>query len=300
MRKHYSVNANSVAEFAGPCSCRWLVFDIDRADVDQALADARRLVTAVVDRYPELEEDVPVFYSGNKGFHVLLPLSHRPPPSPEFPRHARAFAEMHAADAGVTIDTGIYDVNRIVRLPNTRHPKTGRFKRRLDARELFILNAAAVLTLAGKPAGHGLPAWPPATPAKLAADWDVAGRAVAKQVEHRREVRRDAGPADLRAPKYFLDFLRFGVDMGERHAVLFRSAAWLTEQGAPEPLALALLTEPGRDVGLTPADVDRQIRCGVAHARRQRAADPEPPADAADFPFGALAPAATPSEGGPA
>lgn len=303
MRAHYAANAKSVAGFAGPCACRRLVLDIDRADLALALADARRLVTAVVDRYPELEGDVPVYFSGNKGFHVLVPLAHRPPPAPEFPRHARAFAEAHAADANVTIDAGIYDVNRIVRLPNTRHPKTGRFKRRLEPRELFSLDAAAVLKLAESPGGHGLPAWDAVVPANLASDWDAAGRAVARHTEHRRDARRDAGPADLRAPKYFLDFLRFGVAEGERHGVLFRAAAWLTEQGAPEPLALALLTEPGRDVGLTPADVDRQIRCGVQHARRQRTADPEPAddvTDATDFPFGALAPAATPSERGPA
>ncbi len=299
MRTHYAANASSVAGFAGPCACRWLVLDIDRANVAVALTDSRRLVTAVVNRYPELEGDVPVYFSGNKGFHVLLPLAHRPPPAPEFPRHARAFAETHAADAGVTIDAGIYDVNRIVRLPNTKHPKTGRFKRRVEPRELFSLDAATVLKLAESPGGHGLPPWDAVVPAQLASDWDAAGRAVAQQVEHRRDARRDAAPADLRAPKYFLDFLRFGVAEGERHGVLFRAAAWLTEQGAPEPLALAILTEPGRDVGLTPADVDRQIRCGVQHARGQRAAEPELAADATDFPFGALAPGIT-REGGPA
>ena len=299
MRTHYAANATSVAGFAGPCACRWLVLDIDRADVAAALADARRLVTKIVDRYPELDGDVPVYFSGSKGFHVLVPLAHRPPPSAGFPSHARSFAETHAAAANVTIDAGIYDVNRIVRLPNTKHPKTGRFKRRLEPRELFALDAAAVLKLAESPAGHGLPAWPTATPVMMAADWAAAGRAVATQVEHRRDARRDAGPADRRAPKYFLDFLRFSAAEGERHGVLFRCAAWLTEQGAPEPLALAILTEPGRDVGLTPADVDRQIRCGVRHARRQRAADPEPAADATDFPFGALAPGIT-CEGGPA
>ena len=86
----------------------------------------------------------------------------------------------------------------------------------------------------------------------------------------------------MRAPRYFVDFLRFGVDEGERHQTLFRCAAWLTEQGAPPSLCSALLTEPGSDNGLSPKEVARQIACGVEHARKQRGAAADPPPDAAD------------------
>ncbi len=40
MREHYSANRQSVVGFAGPCWARWLVLDIDRADLDEALTDA--------------------------------------------------------------------------------------------------------------------------------------------------------------------------------------------------------------------------------------------------------------------
>ena len=43
------------------------------------------------------------------------------------------------------------------------------------------------------------------------------------------------------------------------------------ERYAARLVVAALLTEPGRDVGLTPKDVDRQIECGIEHARRQHA-----------------------------
>ena len=56
-------------------------------------------------------------------------------------------------------------------------------------------------------------------------------------------------------------------------------------------------------VGLTPTDVDRQIRCGIEHAERQRGGTAFPdwltstgaevlPPGALDFPFGLLAPTA--------
>ena len=278
MTAHYRANRNSVAGFAGPCGCRRLVLDIDRPNLVDALADARRLVQTIHQRYPETEGDVPVYFSGGKGFHVPVELAHNPPPAVGFQHVARTFAEALAAAAGVKIDGAIYDVNHIVRLPNTRHPKSGLFKRRIDAEALFQLDVPRILDLAKHPAGDGIPTVR-TPPPQLAADWTEAERETARAAEARAAVRRDLGDADARAPRYFVDFLRFGVDEGERHQTLFRSAAWLTEQGAPPSLVAALLTEPGCDNGLSPKDVERQIQCGIEHARRQRGATADPPPD---------------------
>ena len=268
MRKHYRANRNSVAGFAGPCWCRWLVLDIDRADLVEALADARRLVKAIAERYPETEGDVPVYFSGGKGFHVLVELAHNPPPAVGFQHVCRTLAEALAARAGVKIDTAIYDVNHIVRLPNTRHPRTGLFKRRFDVEALFMLDMDGIRETAKHPSGDGIPVV--RLPAEqLAKDWHEAERHTAGMAEAKAAVRRDFGTADARAPRYFVELLRFGVNEGERHQTLFRCAAWLTEQGAPPSLCSALLTEPGQDVGLSPTDTERQIRCGIEHAQRQ-------------------------------
>jgi hypothetical protein len=39
-----------------------------------------------IDRYPETVGDVPVWFSGSKGFHVAVELAHKPPPAVAFPR----------------------------------------------------------------------------------------------------------------------------------------------------------------------------------------------------------------------
>ena len=269
MPAHYAANRNSVAGFVGPCGCRWLVLDIDRADLVDALADARTLVAALYQRYPETVGDVPVYFSGGKGFHVLVELAHNPPPAVGFQHTARAFAESLADRAEVKIDTSVYDIAHIIRLPNTRHPKTGLFKRRVAAEALFQMSVTGILEHAKHPAGDGIPT-ARTPPAHLADDWRAAEAATARATEA-RDARREVNNAtpDERAPRYFLDLLRFGVGEGERHQTVFRCAAWLTEQGAPPSLVAALLTEPGRDVGLTPKDVDRQIACGIEHARNQ-------------------------------
>lgn len=310
MVTHYAAHRHSVAGYVGPCWARWLVLDIDRADPIGALADARRLVAAIRNRYGT--EDVPVWFSGAKGYHVALELLHAPPPSVDFPRVARSLAEAIARAARVTIDTAIYDAAHIIRLPNTRHPRTGLFKRRIDADALFALDADGIRRHAAHPAGDGIPT-AGAPSAQLAADWRDAERDAARATVTRAAARRDAGPADARAPRYLVDMLRFGVREGERHATLFRCSAWLAEQGAPPSLVAALLTESGCDSGLSPADVSRQIACGIAHAVRQRGptideahaerwaiqheADPLP-AGAINFPFGGAAPGPYDTDGG--
>lgn len=309
LQAHYKANGGSVAGFAGPHVCRWLVLDIDAADLGQALADARKLARLILQRYGEESH---AFFSGAKGFHLVVDLAHRPAPSATFCRTAKAFALALADLAGVKIDPSIYDIAHIIRLPNTKHGKTGLFKRRLEPDALFQLSVDVIRDLARHPAGDGIgPDWTPS--AQLAADWADAERAETTQQAARATIRRDhaAGP-DTRAPKYLMDLLRFRCDQ-ERHATLFRSAGWLTEQGAPPSLVSALLTEPGLDVGLTPSDVARQIDCGIAHARKQAGpADPMPidaeaaerwaiehegdrlPSGALEFPHGA-----NQSEGGP-
>ena len=269
MKAHCSANHHSVRGYAGPCWCRWLVLDIDRPDLDTALADARRLVSFMDRRFPELEGEVPVFFSGSKGFHVLLELVHAPPPAVGFQHVCRTLAEGIAARAVVKIDSAIYDVNHIVRLPNTRHPKTGLFKVRLEPEGLFTLDLPGILENAKRPWPNGIPS--ARLPAgQIETDWHEAAARTGRTADTRAAIRRDFGSTEPRAPKYLVDFLRFGTDEGERHQTLFKCAAWLTENGAPPSLCFAMLTEPGRDVGLTPADVTRQIQCGIEHAARQR------------------------------
>lgn len=270
-RTHYEANGNGVAGFSGKCWCRWLVLDIDRDDLGEALADAGKLVAFLHRRYPDLEGVVPVYFSGSKGFHILLELAHRPPPTAGFHRTAKALAKALADRAGVRIDESVYDIAHIIRLPNTRHPMTGLYKRCMDADALFRLDSGGVRRHAANPAGDGIPS-AKGVPGELVTDWaDAEQEAVRAAAARAADRAASAGDRNARAPRYVFDFLRFGHGQSEsRHHNLFRCSAWLAEQGAPPLLCFALLTEPGLDVGLPPKDVERQIRCGVEHANRQR------------------------------
>jgi hypothetical protein len=283
-RRHLE-DTGSTKDYGGPCGGPFIWWDIDRLDdLERALSDARKLAAAILARFNTLDDDdLLLFYSGSKGFHVGLPTFWAPPPSLTFHRTARRFAETLAAGAGVSIDTGVYDKVRLFRAPNSWHPKTGLHKRRLKLDELLHLDAGGICQLASTPEAFELPAVA-ATCDRAAADWQAAARVVqaeAEAKEQRCNVMADGTPRLNRAT---LDFIRDGADQGDRHRLLFSAAANLAEFGCSPALAHALLTEAALDSGLPPADVRRQIECGLQHAGPMPPATPSTPGAPAPSP----------------
>lgn len=253
-----------VKGFDGASWSRWLWFDIDRADIGQALADVRRLAAFVVERYSLDGDELLLFFSGSKGFHVGLPSSlWEPSASVTFHAIVRHLAEALAERAGVVIDAGVYDRVRAFRAPNSRHPKTGLHKRRLTFDELMGLSVDAVLQLATQAEAFDVPTFPPVNE-QAATDWREAADAVARQADALME-RRTSGA--VRLNRQTLDVIR-NVEIiaaGDRHRLLFSAAANLSEFDCPVELAFALLSEAGLDSGLSPSEVRRQIECGLKH-----------------------------------
>jgi len=258
-------STGSTAGYKGPCWSPWLWFDIDReGDIEAALRDARRLAAGLTERYCLDDDALLLFFSGSKGFHVGLPTAlWRPPPGKWFHNCARQFAETAAQRLGVVIDTGVYDKVRAFRAPNSRHPKTGRHKRRFAYDELLNLKCEAIIERSAEPQQFGLPQ-PPALNSQAAADWEAAAKATSEAVAARRNRRAARQSASLN--RATLGFIREGATEGDRHRLLFSAAANLGEFGCPSSLAHALLTEAALDSGLPPSEVRRQIDCGLSHA----------------------------------
>jgi hypothetical protein len=265
--RSYLAETGSCRGFAGPCWSPWVWWDLDSPDdVSQALADARRLVAHLLQRYPVLdEEDLLVFFSGSKGFHVGLPTFWCPAPSLAFPRVARRFAEEIAGECGASIDAGVYDRVRCFRAPNSRHPKTGLHKRRFAVEELLHLTAERIRRLAERPEPFGLPEVNTDN-GRAALDWSECVRAVEQEAEEKARRRADGGCGPVTLNRATLAFICDGAGVGDRHRLLFSAAANLAEFGCPPALAHALLTEAALDSGLPPREVARQIDCGLAHA----------------------------------
>ncbi len=253
----------STRGFTGACWAPWVWMDLDYPDdLKNATEAARRLVSAILERYRISDDDVLAFFSGAKGFHIGIPTSvWLPEPSSDFNRYARRFAEHIAGLVGVVIDTGIYDKVRAFRAPNSRHPKTGRCKRRLSVNELLRLTGDAIARLCEHPIAFEVPN-PTEQSLQASADWQAAVEHIERENTARRE-RKAANSDGEILNRLTLEFIRNGASQGDRHRLLFSAAANLGEFGCPPTLAHALLSDTARDSGLPPKDVRRQIDCGL-------------------------------------
>lgn len=263
----------SVRGFTGPVGADWLAFDIDRTDLEAARRDACRLGSFILERFTVGEDDVLNFFSGGKGFHLLLPceLVGSPAPCADFATVGGEFCARVAAGAGVAVDS-IYDSMRLFRAPNSRHNKTGSFKISLSWRELSSMSAARIQELARGTRFRELREAPPPCPVAVS-DWQAAEAAVRN---------RRARPPQAVEREPALNATTWGVlsdgiieqggggavgldgkPAAGRHKVLFSVAADLGRLGCSPELAAALLLDIGLRSGLPRADVERAIACGL-------------------------------------
>jgi hypothetical protein len=267
MAEHLSARG-SPAGFEGETCAEFVTFDIDREnEIAQALADTRILAGVLEETFEAPTAAIQVFFSGSKGFHILVPTDlWSPTPSVDFSRVARVFAERIAAEAKVAIDSSIYSRVSLIRSPNSRHPATGLFKVPLTVDQIDSLDDGEIRELARQP----IPAAPSQREASaccslLAAEWQAAEEEVAK-FNAERAAHHSASEGTARLTRLTKSILRGEcLDEGSRHRHLYSAAANLGECGASLHLALELLTDVGRECGLRPSDVAKQITDG--HAR---------------------------------
>jgi hypothetical protein len=153
----YVTRRGSVRGYDGPCKAEGLLFDLDG---DGALQDARRLIEAVCcDRCGVTVDDIRVWFSGRRGFHVLVRSVEIDglPPSRSLPGTMRKLADVLAGGLG-SYDPAVYDRARLIRRGNSRHPASGLYKVPLLVDEVFSLYAGGIHELARAPRALGVAA----------------------------------------------------------------------------------------------------------------------------------------------
>lgn len=241
-----------------------LYFDIDcDGDLDTALLWARELVMFFIEELRLPEPAVRVWFSGAKGAHILVdPVALGIQPSATLTADMKAVAlalVQYVAAMGapaMTIDSSVYSLPRMLRLPDQPNPRSGRYKIELSHRELFEASAEQIVKLAGHPRG---PLWTvnelPAAPTPEAAQWWAAALARARQPREFRIKTAQVAGLKVRPDGYVVDELATttmpsciksifdaNVASGSRNRCELQLACWAKAAKKSYGQALAMLS----------------------------------------------------------
>ena len=119
-----------------------LYFDFDSVDEpDFARHDAITTIKRL-EEYKINPNDIEIYFSGSKGFHLIINLDKE-----YSPREIEEISLKVAKDLK-TFDLTMYDANQIMRLPGSKHPKTGLHKIPLTYNQLITLPPDKIKVLA--------------------------------------------------------------------------------------------------------------------------------------------------------
>lgn len=117
-------------------------FDIDNNETGETLEDVRQevinLVEMLIHSYEVPADLIRICFSGNKGFHIIIPfqvVQLDAEMTEDFSAKYKAFVEVLTADFQYA-DTGIYNINRVIRVVNTVHGKSKLYKIPITLSEL--------------------------------------------------------------------------------------------------------------------------------------------------------------------
>lgn len=130
--EHVKVNG-SVSNYSKPVTIRniWVDFDNDDS-ISDVLLETVRFVEGMAERYGLRPEDFPIFFSGNKGFHVgisskFLGLDNLF--DEKLPNKIKSFIVGLTSQLSIKyVDYVIYNYTRIFRLPYSLNVKSGMYK----------------------------------------------------------------------------------------------------------------------------------------------------------------------------
>lgn len=157
MSAHPEGETPSIAGYDGKVWAPMFPLDLDHPELGVALEAAKFFVSFFLERWKIDPKGIQVYFSGSKGFHLMLDrrLFGRIFPSKSlaviFASLRSHFAQSLPLDLKETVDLGIKDRVRLLRLPNTMHEKSGLYKVILSLDELSHLRPDEIREIARKP-----------------------------------------------------------------------------------------------------------------------------------------------------
>jgi hypothetical protein len=241
--------------------------DIDAPDLEQAKNEALKACDLLMEHLAVSPGSLCLFFSGAKGFHVLVPRVIFG--EPDYPRVLRIWQPLarRLSKEGVShSDLGVYQTSRVLRLPNSINSKTGLYKVPLEYKELRDLGLEHVLSVARSPREEDSMAVPEESPKAVGWFQDAV-----KWCE-RREARRAARPQarnfreGWRIPPCVRSIEGATLPDGVRHEAYFVLAKFYARIGMHPAEAIGRIREiDGRRPIRDPDYIKRMVRYGREH-----------------------------------
>lgn len=247
-KDYFDTNDKSIRGYTGKVYANKLFFDFDSQNLDNSKKDALELIHRLHSAGINPETHAKVYFSGNKGFHVEVPIS-----ANLEPEELKSIC-VNLAENIDTFDSQIYNTNRIIRLPNTKHQKSGLFKIELDPLDLVEKSVDQIKEMAKNPQ--------PATKVQEFTNTDILNSFKTVKTKKVQQVIVEADESGIRGleqvdytscPKTkprCIHALEHGVMMpgvGERNKIFLRLAAYYRNQGETKETAYGKLKAVARE-----------------------------------------------------
>ena len=145
----FKTNKPSVKGYRGTCYADYFPIDIDDVDLNKSLEKSRNVLNRLSNLYDVELSQIRCFFSGAKGFHIMLPDAlFGYYASPKLPN---AFKIMAKEILETDFDGSIYEHMRIFRINNTINSKSGNYKIALTSGEILYESLEYILDLSKKP-----------------------------------------------------------------------------------------------------------------------------------------------------
>lgn len=260
--QHYEQHRSN-KNFSGSVCAHFLHLDFDCAeDPADAIAEAQSVLRHCETQGANLDEVLACF-SGNKGAHIYFPLPSCAVPSKDFGKICKSVVREITKDCQ-HIDLKIYDHQRVFRLPNTRHPGSGKLKVPYWASDFVGLGPLQILDQneVRKVEVH----IPDAAGEWLAPLW----KAAANQIQKKEVPLPSRAQSSRTLSADTVDFIRHGATEGDRNISLYRAAYNLHELNVPRQTVDILLAPSARESGLPEAEIQRTLQSASKHAEPVR------------------------------
>ena len=144
----YLTERETVRGYTGPSYAPFVPFDFDDAELELSHTRAQQFLGEMINGFNAPADQINVFFSGRKGYHIYLPAQFfgNWAPSDTLYKKLRTLA-LRLGEAH-NIDPAIYDQKRLLRHPMTKHDATDLYKRRIPTKEFLAATVKDVQEMA--------------------------------------------------------------------------------------------------------------------------------------------------------